>query len=296
MYLSRQTLQHLKSIQKQLDQLRPDAPAQALLVPGSPQQPRANIIVFTGAFNPPTTAHLALLKQAQQYIRQRERQSHQSVGRRKSGNSTHSTHLYAAFSKVTVNKEKLERPLLLDRVMLLQQLLRRRLPHAGLLLFNRGLYVEQARALRHSFPAVKRIYFLMGYDKIVQIFDPHYYQDRDAELEALFREAQMLVAPRGDDDDTALQRLLEQPENRRFACYVHAIPFNPIYRDISSTSIRAGNSADDSVVPHEVRLFMRKTRAYAPPVQKKDGTEVDYYKERVLHLNKLMDTVQAALS
>ena len=285
MYLSRQTLRHLKPIQRQLDQLRPDAPAQALLVPGSPQQPRGNIIVFTGAFNPPTTAHLALLKQAQQYARQQDRQS---VSRR---NSRNSTHLYAAFSKVTVNKERLERPLLLDRVMLLQQLLRRRLPHAGLLLFNRGLYVEQAQALRHSFSAVKRIYFLMGYDKIVQIFDPRYYQDRDADLEVLFQEAQMLVAPRGDDDEVALQHLLEKPENRRFAFYVHAIPFNLIYRDISSTSIRAGNSAYDSAIPHEVRLFMRKTRAYAPPVYKKDGTRVDYYKERVLQINKLMNIV-----
>ncbi|MBA2678139.1 MAG: hypothetical protein H0U76_07085, partial [Ktedonobacteraceae bacterium] len=140
MYISRRMLQHLKSIKRQLDQLRPDAPAQALLVTGSPRQPRATIIVFTGAFNPPTTAHLALLKQAQQYTRQ---QSRQNAGR---SNSNNSTHLYAAFSKVTVNKEKLERPLLLDRVMLLQQLLRRRLPHAGLLLFNRGLYVEQAQA------------------------------------------------------------------------------------------------------------------------------------------------------
>ena len=284
MYLSHHTLQHLKPIQRQLNQLRPDASAQALLVPGSPQQPRGDIIVFTGAFNPPTTAHLALLKQAQQYARQQDRQN-------VSGSSSrNSTHLYAAFSKVTVNKEKLERPLLLDRVMLLQQLLRRRLPYAGLLLFNRGLYVEQAQALRHSFPAVKRIYFLMGYDKIVQIFDPRYYQDRDAELEALFHEAQMLVAPRGDGDEAALQRLLDQPENRRFAHYVHAIPFNPIYRDISSTSIRARNSAYDNTIPHEVRLFMRKTRAYAPPVQKRDGTEVDYYKERVLQLNRLINT------
>jgi nicotinic acid mononucleotide adenylyltransferase len=285
MYLSRQTLQHLRSIQRQLDQLQPDAPAQALLVSGSPQQPHGNIIVFPGAFNPPTTAHLALLKQAQQYARQQDRQS----GSRR--NSRNSTYLYAAFSKVTVNKEKLERPLLLDRVVLLQWLLRRRLPHTGLLLFNRGLYVEQAQALRHSFPVVKRIYFLMGYDKIVQIFDPRYYQDRDAELEALFHEAQLLVAPRGDGDEAALQRLLEQPENRRFARYVHSIPFSPIYRNISSTSIRARNSTYDSAIPHEVRLFIRKTGAYAPPVQKKDGTEVDYYKERILQLGKLINTI-----
>lgn len=291
MYLSRYTLRHFKHIQRQLDQLQPHAPAQALLVPGSPQQPRANIIVFTGAFNPPTTAHLALLKQGQQYAHQQIYQYHAQDGRSNSSKSLNSFCLYAAFSKVTVNKEQLERPLLLDRVMLLQQILRRHLPHAGLLLFNRGLYVEQAQAIRRSFPGVKRIYFLMGYDKIVQIFDPRYYQDRDAELEALFQEAQMLVAPRGDDDDAALRRLLEQSENKRFARYVQAIPFNPLYRNISSTSIREGNHAYDSAIPHEVRLFMRETRAYSLPIHKKDGTEVDYYKERVLLLDRLMNTV-----
>ncbi len=283
MYISRYTLRRLKHIQQQLDQLQLDAPSQALLVSGSPQQPRATIIIFTGAFNPPTSAHLALLKQGQQYARQRSHQNHRQTSR---GSSIF---LYAAFSKVTVNKEKLERPLLLDRVMLLQQLLRNRLPHAGLLLFNRGLYVEQAQAIRRSFSAVKHIYFLMGYDKIVQIFDPRYYQDRDAELEALFHEAQMLVAPRGDDDDDALQRLLEQPENKRFARYVHSIPFNPLYRSISSTSIREGNHAYDFAIPREVGLFMRETRAYLPPVRKKDGSEVDYYKERVKLLNALLE-------
>ncbi len=284
MYISRYTLGRLKHIQRQLDQLRPDAPAQALLAPGSPQPPHADIIVLTGAFNPPTTAHLALLKQGLQYARQ------QSYHNRPWTNRRNPIYLYAAFSKVTVNKEKLERPVLLDRVMLLQQLLHKRLPHVGLLLFNRGLYVEQAQAIRHSFPAVRHIYFLMGYDKIVQIFDPRYYQDRDVELAALFHEAQMLVAPRGDDDEEALQRLLGQPENRGFARYVHAIPFNPLYRAISSTSIREGNHAYDHAIPHEVRLFMRKTRAYSSPIHKKDGSQVDYYKERVLQLNKLINT------
>ncbi|GAC1363006.1 MAG: hypothetical protein NVSMB44_19330 [Ktedonobacteraceae bacterium] len=272
MYISRYTVQQLRRVQGQLAQLRPEASAQALLVAGSPQEPRENIIVFTGAFNPPTTAHLALLKQGQHYARQ--------YG---------PAHLYAAFSKVTVNKERLERPVLTDRVLLLQLLLRRRLPHAGLLLFNRGLYVEQARALRNSFPGVGYIHFLMGYDKIVQIFDPRYYRDRDAELEALFRDAQMLVAPRGDDDEAALKRLLMQPENRRFAGYVQAIPFDPLYRNISSTSVRVGNHSDDHTIPQEVRLFMRKTRAYAPPVRKKDGLEVDYYRDRLLFLNKLIN-------
>ena len=73
-----------------------------------------------------------------------------------------------------------------------------------MLIFNRGLYVEQARAIRSSFPAVKRIFLLMGYDKVVQILDARYYKNRDVELEALFHEAELLVAPRGDDDEADL--------------------------------------------------------------------------------------------
>ena len=58
-----------------------------VVLPGA-KQPSGNIVVFTGAFNPPTNAHLALLKQSQHY-----------AGRHGS------MHLYAAFSKVTVDKE-----------------------------------------------------------------------------------------------------------------------------------------------------------------------------------------------
>jgi len=278
MYISPRTLQRLKHVQTQLDYLKPGAPAEALLVPDSPQPPQANVIVFTGSFNPPTTAHLALLKQGYLYGCQ------DAQGQRP-------MHLYAAFSKVTVNKEHLERPLLRDRILLLQRLLRRRLPHTGILLFNRGLYVEQARAIRHSFPAVKRILFLMGYDKIVQIFDPRYYQDRDVELEDLFREAQVLVAPRGDGDEADLRLLLAKQENRRFAHYVHAIAFSPRYRNISSTSIRQNINSHEQAIPHEVRLFMQKTRAYSPPVHKKNGDEIDYYAQQLQHINKLLNRI-----
>ncbi len=269
MYLSSATQQRLKHIQKVLDRLHPAAEPQALLVPGSPQ-PHDSIIVFTGSFNPPTIAHLALLKQAQQYARQHE-----------------PMHLYAAFSKHTVDKEKVERPLLLDRIILLQTLLQRRLPHAGILLFNRGLYVEQAQAIRNSFPGVKRILFLMGFDKIVQILDPRYYADRDAALQALFSLAELLVAPRGNAGEHELYALLHQPQNEQFARYIHALPFNVQYRDISSTLIRQHEQAYGHDTPQEVRQFIRATRAYAPPVRRSDG-EVDIYAEREHALSQLL--------
>src|SRR5579859_4916635 len=111
-YISTRARQRLRSVQELLKQLDPEGEPRAVVVPGSPP-PRDSIIVFPGSFNPPTTAHLALLKQAQQFARQHE-----------------PMYLYAAFSKRTVDKEAVERPLLQERVLLLQEVLKKRLPHA----------------------------------------------------------------------------------------------------------------------------------------------------------------------
>src|SRR5215472_3166650 len=63
MYISDRTVQRLKRVQEQLDRLHPEDVPRAYGVSGSPE-PRGSIIVFPGSFNPPTNAHIALLKQA----------------------------------------------------------------------------------------------------------------------------------------------------------------------------------------------------------------------------------------
>ncbi len=350
MYISPRMLQRAKKVQKLLDQLHPQSAPLALVVPGS-AVPRGDIVVFAGSFNPPTVAHLALLKQARggeravgigegqadrdkpQSLREEGRgergegqadrdkpQSLREEGRGERGEEEadrgkpqslrevrgeQPLRVYAAFSKHTVDKEGVERPLLLDRILLLQVLLRRRLPDVGLLLFNRGLYVEQAEAIRASFPRVRRIFFLMGFDKVEQILDAHYYEDRDAALVALFRQAELLVAPRGrareGGRDNAVQsersvgtgqgslrELLDRPENRRFARFIHALPFDLLYKDISSTRLREDGVAYAHDVPQEVRQFMKETRAYAPPVRRADGSMVDVYAARVHALGLLL--------
>jgi nicotinic acid mononucleotide adenylyltransferase len=269
-HFSERTLQHFKRVQALLDRLDPQGEPEALIVPGS-ARPRDAVIVFTGSFNPPTTAHLAMLQEARRYARQHE-----------------PTHLYAAISKHTVDKESVERPLLLDRIVLLQKLLRRRVPETGILLFNRGLYVDQAKAVQRSFPEVKQIFFLMGFDKIVQILDPRYYQDRDAALRDLFQRAELLVTPRGNDGQKELEDLIQQSQNRQFARYIHPLPLNRTYRDISSTQVRQRASGYQHEVPQEVQRFMRMTRAYEPPLKRTDGSEIDYYGERMKRLDALL--------
>jgi nicotinic acid mononucleotide adenylyltransferase len=275
-HFSERMLRHFKRVQALIDQLAPEGEPEALTVPGS-ARPRDAVIVFTGSFNPPTTAHIAMLQEARRYTRQHE-----------------PMHLYAAMSKHTVDKESVERPLLLDRIVLLQKLLHRRVPDTGILLFNRGLYVDQAEAVQRSFPEVKRIFFLMGFDKIVQILDPRYYQDRDAALRDLFQRAELLVAPRGNDGVQELGELIQQSQNRQFARYIHPLPLNRAYRNISSSQIRQQANGYQHEVPQEVQRFMYTTRAYEPPLKRADGSEIDYYGERMQSLNALMHRLPAS--
>ena len=275
---SKRTINRLKQIQSLLDRLNPDAAPQALIVPGSPV-PQGTIIVFPGSFNPPTNAHLALMRQARQYAR-----SHLLSADEKNS----PVHLYAAMSRHIVDKEAVERPSLLDRIILLGNVLRHHLRHTGIMLLNRGLYVEQAQAIRTYFPKVKKLYFLIGFDKIVQILDPHYYEDRDAALRKLFALAELLVAPRGNAGQKELNDLLNKPENSQFARYIHPLPFGAAYRDFSSTRIRQNPEAHLQDVPQEVQRFIRETHAYDQPERMPGGSQVDYYGERMKALDRLV--------
>jgi len=262
-HVSSYTIQRFKRIQALLDQLDPQAPAQALVVPGSPT-PEGKIIVFPGSFNPPTCAHIALLKQAWQFAR-----VHGPM------------HIYAALSTHITDKERVERPLLLDRINLLETVLRNHVRHTGIMLFNRGLYVEQAEAVHSAFPQVSKLYFLIGFDKIVQIFDSRYYRDRDVALNELFDLAEFLVTPRGEAGPEELSMLLDRPENRQYAVHVYTLPLSAAYRDISSTSVRQVFSAHEREIPSEVRRFIRETHVYEPPLELQDGTKIDQYGERM---------------
>lgn len=258
---SNRTVQRFKGVQRLLDGLDPQAMPQVRLVPGSPG-PQGDTIVFPGSFNPPTTAHLAMLQQA-----------HKKFGHG-------GMRVYAAISKHTIDKETVERPLLVDRILLLDTVLHNHALHSGILLFNRGLYVEQAEAIRSQYHKVGQLYFLVGFDKIVQIFDARYYENRDKALRELFDLAEMLVAPRAGASAAELTALLAQPENAPFARHVHLLPLHATFRDISSSRIRQSLASHEQDVPSEVQRFIRETGAYSSPLQLTDGSTIDVYGER----------------
>lgn len=191
----------------------------ALALAGGRRLPAARRVgVFAGSFNPLTRAHVALVNAALR--------------------SASLDVVIWACAAVSVDKERVERAALVDRLAQMRAFVAGQRRDA-LALLNRGLYVDEARIMRTLLSPEAELTLLVGYDKIVQIFDPKYYDDRDAALCELFSLARLLVAPRGDDGAEALAMLLAQPENRPFAAHVSYLDVPGAWLRDSSTEARA---------------------------------------------------------
>ena len=250
--------------------LQPDDPPAARALPPGWNAP-ARLGVLAGSFNPLTRAHTELAARAQR--------------------ETDLEAVAFALSLRTVDKERVTGLGLEDRLICLELYCQRRPAH-GAVLLNRGLYVDQAAALRATYPALRDLCFIVGYDKIVQIFDPRYYADRDADLERLFAQARLLVAPRAGQGRTALDALLDLPENRRFAVGVGWLPLPDTYADLSATQVRqeVSHGRVAEAVPVETRAMLAATRAYQPARQRASGEATDAYVLRLALLSALAAT------
>ena len=208
----------LLALHDAIESLDPAAAPHAAVVSSEPA-PAAErrIAILPGSFNPLHQGHAALAAAAL--------------------DSNAATEVWLGLARVTVDKEQIAGTLLEDRLVALRHFVQDQ-PRYGVLLFNRGLYVDQALAAHARWPDLDTLLFLVGYDKIVQIFDPRYYDDRDAALRKLFGLASFLVAPRDDATADNLAALLSRPENRPFAARVQGLPLPSAVAAVSSTGLR----------------------------------------------------------
>jgi nicotinic acid mononucleotide adenylyltransferase len=150
-----------------------------------------------------------------------------------------------------------------------------------------GLYVDQAEAAARAFPGAD-LTFLAGSDKVLQIFEPQWYEDRDAALERLFSLANFLVAPRGQDGPR-LRACLKAPENRRFADAITVVPLHPSVADLSSTRVRglleAGADAS-GLVPPAVATLVHELQPFERPLRH-SGDVIDAYRIRARLIDAL---------
>jgi len=260
-------LKRLFALYEAVETLDLAAPPTARIVfPDSATVPR-RVGILCGSFNPLTLAHTELAEGALAFALDT---------------------VFFTLAKVTVDKEQVTGMSLEDRLLLLS-LFAARHDQMGVALVNRGLYFEQAQAFRTLLGEEAGLYFLVGMDKLLQIFDPRYYQNRDAALQQLFAIASLIVANRGDMDEVNFSQFLDRPENRRFRTYVNFFTLSAAVTDLSATALRTALAAGhpiDSQVPPETTAFLTETQAFAPPLQR--GTEaVDVYAARLRLLSKL---------
>ncbi len=216
---------------------------------GARLQRAARIGLFPGSFNPLTDAHVALADAARTQARLDT--------------------LVWALAVVTVDKERVTRASVPDRLAQLVAFARPR--RESVALVNRGLYVDQVQALRAASRAAgqdTRVVVLVGFDKVVQIFDPRYYAEREAALTALFSAADLLVAPRAGAGAPVLAALLAMPENQPYARHVALLDFPAEHLSDSSTEARQLAAAPEAhqdelarLVPPEARALIA-TQAY----------------------------------
>jgi nicotinamide-nucleotide adenylyltransferase len=130
-----------------------------------------------------------------------------------------------------------------------------RRPDTGVGICSHGLYADQAEAAAAAFPRAQLV-FGVGSDKVLQLFDPRWYGDRDADLDRLFALAEVAYAVRAGDREH-LQATLRR--NRRWAPRLRRIELPPRIAGLSSRAVRAAVARGEDVsgsVPPEVLPFV----------------------------------------
>jgi nicotinamide-nucleotide adenylyltransferase len=199
------------------------------------------VVLIPGSFDPMTVGHAALAEAVQ-----------------KEG----SEFVLFVYSAGTLEKQTgpggAVRPPLLqseDRLLALMAFCRPR-KGLGVAICSHGLYADQAEAGRTAFPRSELV-LGMGSDKVIQLFDPIWYDDRDAALDRLFSLARVVYAMRAGDDQR-LEGVLS-----RFPGYgdrLELITLPKEFVGVASRMIREAVARGEDVadlVPSEVLPFVR---------------------------------------
>jgi nicotinic acid mononucleotide adenylyltransferase len=199
--------------------------------------------VFPASFNPPTAAHQALARKAMEVLSCDE--------------------ILLILDQQAVGKEPLDAPLE-DRLLMLLVLFGAD-PQISLGISNRGLFLDKVEAVRTVYAEDTQIYFLVGYDTIVRVLDPQYYEDRDQALSSLFSQVRFLVANRGGCGEQDLRKLFHRKENLPFAKRVMPLMLPPALALISSSAVRqqlAEGKSIKGLVPPELEEFLSSRGFY----------------------------------
>ena len=230
-----------------MDSLNPkNSPVVQFVHRSAPQQ-RKHIGVLDASFNPLTLAHEALVHHAQ--------------------NAFNFDEIVLLLAKTNVDKALFGTDLGQRLAMLVKYAdsdtqLDTCLSIAGC---SHARFIDKAHALRAHFSPDTQIYFLVGHDTLIRIFDPHYYTDMPAELKVLFSLCHIISANRENPSQKVFHRFMARPECAPFANRVHPLQLPPSFGNISSTEVRKRINAGDPItdlVPESVAQFIETFDLY----------------------------------
>jgi len=195
--------------------------------------------VLSGSFNPLTRSHVRLAELAIQIHDLDE----------------------VAFELAVANVDKqAAADELAARLWLLRQYARQR-EKLSVVACSHGRFIDKVRAFEQAYPKDTLLFFIVGFDTLVRVFDPRYYADPEAELAELFARSAFIVANRGGTTPEEVRHWLEEPPRRGYAHRIHPIELDDFHARISSTEVRARIAAGKSVedlVPEEVASAIEK--------------------------------------
>ncbi|MCS7187629.1 MAG: hypothetical protein N3B10_06265 [Armatimonadetes bacterium] len=196
--------------------------------------------VFSGSFNPPTIAHVRLCEHAQEHL--------------------HLHEVLLLLTIVNVDKEQFDFSLE-ERVKMMLAVAQER-PNWSAALCSHGRFVEKAQAVSNAYPEGTEIWFIVGLDTLVRIFESRFYQDMPMHeaLKQFFRLALLAAFPRGDADEKVVKEFVERPEVSPYADRIAILPSEPSITWVSSTLVRKKLMLGEEVselVPKPVIKFLR---------------------------------------
>ena len=172
--------------------------------------------IFPASFNPPTMAHLALIKEA-----------------KKQGNLDE---ILVLLDIQAMDKEPVGAALE-DRLAMLKKAFGRD-PKVSIGLSNRGLFFEKIKPLRKYYPAPISFFFIVGFDTILRVMDKKYYPDRRKFLVELFDRSHFLVANRENDKKKEFEEFFNRKGNREYGTKVSFFNLSRKVSFISSSLVR----------------------------------------------------------
>jgi cytidyltransferase-like protein len=174
-----------------------------------------SVALLAGSFDPVTAGHVAMAEAA--------RQSAELV--------------VLTYSVRTLPKATGVEPPLLDEAERIRTVAAVCAARHGLALglCSHGLLADQVAAAAERFPGAS-LTLVLGSDKLTQLFDPEWYDERDVALRGLFGAADVRYAIRGDDD---VSDALAEAEALGLGERVHPLAVDPAVAELASSAVRS---------------------------------------------------------